>query len=120
MAFMKSNNTGKFYLTNEFSEWSDMPQEEASRVRSALGFGTEEVSPETINQERTRSRVNRALLVKEIADAILPAIASGLTVTAEVDERAIALAVEAQLADEFDAIPTAEQNGQAARDAIVK
>jgi len=107
MAFVKSENTEKFYLSDPFNFRSNIPQAEASRIADVLGFAAAKASGTAIKEEMARVAENRAGLVKEIADAVLAGISAGVTVTAEVDPQAIALAVEAQLSDELGAIPGA-------------
>lgn len=93
MAWMKSTNTGKFYLTGEFTSRSNIPQSEASNISDTLGFQAARCSPTAIKEELARVAENVALLRGETVDA-----------------KAIAEAVEAQLADEFAAIPDAVQD----------
>lgn len=104
MAWMRSTNTGKWYLTREFSAHVITEQSAAREVSDALGFNSELISPAAIKAELARVESNRAQLAKEIADAILPAISAGLTVTAEVDEAQIAERVRVALGPDFDAL----------------
>jgi hypothetical protein len=100
MAWMKSPNTGKFYRTEDLTVYRDVAN--AGRVSEVLGFkAAVPTSVAAITDEITRVEVARASLVKEIVDGVLAAVAAGITVTADVDEAAIAASVEARLADEF-------------------
>lgn len=114
-AWMKSNNTGKFYLTGEFTVRENIPQAEASQISDVLGFDAARAEGKAINAEIARVTENRARLVKEIADKVLAGVASGVTVTADVDSTAIAGAVEKRLADEFQSLPGAVADEQAKR-----
>ncbi|MFN4000860.1 hypothetical protein [Microcella sp.] len=75
-----------------------------NRAAAALGFAPKSVKHETVVQRITRAEMNRAQLVKEIADKVLEGIAAGVTVTADANEQAIAAAVEARLADDFQRV----------------
>lgn len=86
MAWMKSKETGKYYLTGEFTQRSNIPQAEASGISAALGFATEEISNANISAELTRVAENRAALIADIVKAIP---ASGGTI----DYAAVAKAV---------------------------
>jgi hypothetical protein len=101
---MKSKKTGNWFLTGEFTSHQFNRFAVASQVSEVLGLSSVDADTEAIQAELDRVARNRAALVKDIADAILPAIASGATVSAEVDAEAIARAVEAQLVDEFAAV----------------
>ncbi len=104
MAWMKSDN-GQWYLTGEFTVHRiGRVLADARRISAVLGFNAEQVTHAAVREEVTRVETARAQLVKDIADAILPAIAAGTTVTAEVDADAIAARVRAALADDLDAL----------------
>ena len=109
MAWMKSSRSGWWYLTGEFTQTRFKELADAREISDILGFNSAEASSEAIRSELDRVALNRAGLVKDIADAVLAGVASGASVAAPVDVAAIAAAVEAQLADEFAAVPDAEQ-----------
>ncbi len=101
---MKSDN-GQWYLTGEFTVHRiGRDRDDARPISDMLGFNAEQVSHASVRAEVTRVETARAQLVKEIADAILPAIAAGSTVTAEVDADAIADRVRVALGPDFDAL----------------
>ena len=106
MAWMSSNSTSGWWLTGEFTVYRISEYEDARLISDMLGFNSEKIDHAGVKAEVVRVETNRAQLIKEIADAILPAIAAGATVTADVDEAAIARAVEAQLVDEFAVVNT--------------
>jgi len=105
---MKSSRSGWWYLTGEFTQTRFKELADAREISDILGFNSAEASSEAIRSELDRVALNRAGLVKDIADAVLAGVASGSSVAAPVDVAAIAAAVEAQLADEFAAVPDAE------------
>lgn len=107
MAWMKSTATGHWYLVGEFTHEKFTEFEPASQVSQSLGQYSVAVDSPVILAAMARADVARAALVKDIADTVLAGIADGVTVTAAVDEHAIAAAVEAQLADEFAAVSQA-------------
>lgn len=100
---MKSEKSGKFYLTFESSSYSDVGNPE--QISSALGLDAEVVSSATIKRELLRAATNRADLVKDIADAVIAGVRAGMFTAPDVDYDAIARSVEARLVDEFDDIP---------------
>ncbi len=77
------------------------------REAARAGIEPTEVKHETVVEGITQAEVNRALFRKEIVDEMLAALAGGLTVTAEVDEEAIAALVEARLAAPLQSIEDA-------------
>jgi hypothetical protein len=101
---MRSTNTKWWYLTGEFTAHTIKETTPAEYVSQILGFASAQSAPKAIQAELDRVARNRAELVKEIADAILPAISAGLTVTAEVDEAQIAERVRVALGPDFDAL----------------
>lgn len=101
MAWMKSTTTNLFYLTSDFTNVGPFKQADAEYVSAALGFTASRVSSDTIKFMQSLAEINRARLIKDIADRVLAGIKAGVSVTADVDEEAIAAAVERRLADEF-------------------
>lgn len=102
MALMKSNSgTSKgsgFFTDGMFVTRYGTDAVKLNRAAAVLGFDPVSVKHETVVQEIARVDTNRALLVKETAEAVALILQGG---TVDIDEAAIARAVEKQLADDF-------------------
>jgi hypothetical protein len=104
MAWMRSETSGKFYLTTDYEVYQDVPQSTAEGISAVLGFKASPASSAAITAELTRVQAARAALVKDIADAVLAGVAAGVTVTADIDYPRITADTKTGLAPEFAAL----------------
>ncbi|NHN45107.1 hypothetical protein [Microcella frigidaquae] len=97
----------QWFLTGEFTvDRIGKDRKTAEGITAVLGFQSEAVTHEQVTAEIARVDARRARLLADLAALVNP---SGVDVRPQL----------AQIQDRLDAVPTAVQNGQAARAAIV-
>lgn len=102
MAWMKSEKTGRWFLTGEFTSHRFDTEPLAAQVSDVLGFGSASAKSEAIQAELDRVAANRAALIADITAAVIAALPKAEVGTISSEE--IAKAVNAELADDFDAM----------------